>query len=197
MADPHFAWGSLDGPSCVSLISDCYDEAVHWKPNLFRLPAGRVGERFVKELSRLFNDYAIASALESVALKASHLLPLLVLQRSSNKLKNNVITSHIDHRLTLWHEGHFHDLVCEGRDIQRRLPPYYHSVKDFQLSRTFANYMMEGKVGPALRLLSNKSKGRVLSLDSHVNSDDPSQGTVRDVYCRSTHHLVPLFLRQF
>ena len=70
MADPVFVWGSVDGPSCISSINSCYDEAIHWKPNLFRLPSGRVGE---SELSRLFNDYANASALESVALTLSRI----------------------------------------------------------------------------------------------------------------------------
>lgn len=83
-----FFWGFLDGSTCVSRISECYDEAIHWKPNIFRLPAGRAEENFVKELTCLFNDYANVSALESVAIKAAHLLPLLVLQRS-DKLNNS------------------------------------------------------------------------------------------------------------
>ena len=117
MADPVFVWGSFDGPTCASNITACYEEAVHWKPNLFCLPSGRVGETFVAELSRLFNGYATASALESVALKAAHLLPILVLQKTSKKLKNKAITSHIDRRLTLWQDGCFLDLLREGRNI--------------------------------------------------------------------------------
>ena len=41
--------------------------------------------------------------------------------------------------------------------------------------------MTEGKVGPALRLLINKSKGQVLSLDSPVNPDNPSSNLVHDL----------------
>ena len=55
MAAPVFVWGSVDGPSCISSINACYEEAVHWRPNL---PSGRVGERV--ELSCLFNEYATA-----------------------------------------------------------------------------------------------------------------------------------------
>ena len=115
MADPVFVWGSVNGPTCITYISTCYDEAVHWKPNLFRLPAGRVGEKFVKEMTHLFNDYASASALESIAIKAAHLLHLLILQRSSEKLKNKVITAHIARRLNLWLEGHFLDLLLRRK----------------------------------------------------------------------------------
>ena len=71
MANPHFVWGTLDGTACVSVISDCYDVAVHWRPNLFRLPTRQVGELFSKELSRLFSNYANRSSLESVAFKAA------------------------------------------------------------------------------------------------------------------------------
>ena len=97
MADLHFVWGSLDGPTCVSAISECYNVVVHWRPNLFRLPAGRVGEQVINELSKLFIDFATGSPLESIAFKAAFLLPHLILQRSSNKLRPKVIISHIDH----------------------------------------------------------------------------------------------------
>ena len=100
LADPNFVWGSLDGPTCVSVISDSYDVVVHWRPNLFRLPAGRVGEHFIKELSRLFSAFASKSSLESVALKAAFLLPHLILQCSSPKLHPKDITAHIDRRLS-------------------------------------------------------------------------------------------------
>ena len=140
-----------------------------------------MGEKFVKELTRLFNDYANASSLESIAIKAAHLLPLLVLQSSSEKIKSKLIAAHIDRRLNLWLEGHFLDLLKEGRDIQHRLSPHHHTTKDFQLPRSFANLMMEGKVNSAIQLLSNGSKGNVLTLNYLADHDDPSKGTVRDV----------------
>lgn len=119
MQDRAFVWGVLDGPTCVSQICVCYEAAVHWKPNLFRvIPNGLSGERFVRELSRLFNSFANVSALEYIALKAAHLLPLLILQKPSKKLKAKVISSHVDRRLTLWSEGHFLDLLQECKDIQ-------------------------------------------------------------------------------
>ena len=189
MADPIFVWGSLDGPTCITHICACYDEAVHWKPNLFHLPTGRVGEKFVKELTCLFNDNASASALESIAIKAAYLLPLLVLQRSFEKLKSKVIAAHIDRRLNLWLEGHFLDLLGKGRDIQHRLSTNYHITKDFQLPRSFANLMMEGKVYSVIHLLSNGSKGTVLTLNSLADHDDPSRGTVRDMLAKK--HPIP------
>lgn len=40
---------------------------------------------------------------------------------------------------------------------------------------------MDGKVGQALRLLTHKSKGCILELDSHIIPDDPSSSLVRDL----------------
>ena len=50
-ADPSFMWGDLPGDECVQLVNNCYDEAIHWKPNLFKVPNGNDGEKFVKEMS--------------------------------------------------------------------------------------------------------------------------------------------------
>ena len=183
MANPVFTWGPLDGPTCVSIINKTYDEAVCWKPNLFRLPSGRVGESFVQELTHLFHSYATSSALESIALKAAYLLPILVLQKSSSgRPKGKVITSNIDRRLSLWREGSFVELLQEGRAIQSRLSKKVSSSSRIPpLARSFANSMMNGKVNNALHLLSNKSKGKLLSLDLPVDPSNPSQGLVRDV----------------
>ena len=181
LADPIFVWGTLDGPTCVSAISDSYDVVVHWRPNLFRLPAGRVGEQFIKELSRLFSAFASKSSLESVALKAAFLLPHLILQCSSSKMRPKDISAHIDRRLSQWHEGAFSELLREGQTIQSHLPNRGSSSKNDELARDFDNLMTDGKVGQALRLLTHKSKGRVLDLDSHINPDDPSSSLVRDL----------------
>ncbi len=116
--EPSFTWGSLDGPSCVSAITECYSAAVHWKPNLFRVPSGKVGDAFVSELSRLFNSYGSSySALESIALTAAMLLPLLLQQRPCKGAKRKELINHQDRRLTL-KDGAFFDLLNEG-DSQR------------------------------------------------------------------------------
>ena len=176
MADPDFVCGTLDG-TAVSVISDCYDLAVHCRPKLFRLPTGRVGELFIKELSRLFSNYANGLSLEAFAFKAAiaFLFLHLILQRTSAKLRVKSIASHIDHRHSLWHQD-----ACllrsphEGQSIQSHLPIRSLPLKVDQLPRDFANLMMEVKSGFALRLLTNKSNGHVLSLESPANPADPS-----------------------
>ena len=39
----HFMWSDVDGNSFVSLLDQAYDEIVHWKGNVFPLPAGTSG----------------------------------------------------------------------------------------------------------------------------------------------------------
>ena len=81
MADPSFVWGDLDGPTFSLQIRSCYAEVVHWKINLFKIPSGKTGAAFFRELSRLFNSYPCSSVLESVALYATMAMPHLLLQR--------------------------------------------------------------------------------------------------------------------
>ena len=114
-------------------------------------------------------------------LKAAFLFPHLILQRSSAKLRPKDISTHIDRRLSQWHQGAFSELLCEGQTIQSHLFKRNTSLKKDQLARDFANLMTNGKVGQALRLLTHKSKGRILELDSHIIPDDPPSSIVRDL----------------
>ena len=115
--DPSFTWGSCDGESCVLAINECYSTAVHWKPNLFRIPSGNVGEAFIQKLSRLFRAYGSSSALESVALTAALLMPMLLLQHPSKNANCKTLISHLDRRLTLWKDGLFFNLLHEGESL--------------------------------------------------------------------------------
>ena len=65
---PSFFWGNHTGRECFLALSECYDEAIHWRHNLFKVPSGRAGNLFVRELTRLFTAYAEGSSLESAAL---------------------------------------------------------------------------------------------------------------------------------
>ena len=48
---------------------------------------GKQASFFVSELARLFKAFATSSALESVALKAATLMPILLLQKPARKSK--------------------------------------------------------------------------------------------------------------
>ena len=54
----NFIWSSsVDGDMFSERISKAYDTVVHWRPNLFSVPPGKIGTRFVSELSKLFYNW--------------------------------------------------------------------------------------------------------------------------------------------
>ena len=77
---PTFIWGPLSGSEFKQVTDAAYAETVHWCRNLFKVPSGKEGKAFVAEMARLYRSYAETSALESVALKAAMIMPLLLLQ---------------------------------------------------------------------------------------------------------------------
>ena len=156
---------------------------MHWRPNIFVVPSGRTGEAFANELSRLFCVYATASPLESVAMKAVFLFPLLILQRSSRKAKTKEAVSHIERRLQPWSEGSFDEQLSEGNSIQARLSSSPTTSSNHNcLERSFGNHMMNGKVKSALHLISSPTaKHKPMLLDQLSDPQHPKLGSVREV----------------
>ena len=180
MADPVFTWGECDSVYFVNKLNAAYKEAVHWRPNLFKVPYGKAGKSFVSELARLFKAFATGSALESIALKAATLLPLLLLQKPARRSKAKDHSTCLERRLNTWLGGDLDELLKEGRTIQRRIPKASPSLSNDRLAHSFANLMFHGKTRAALRLLSDECKGAVLQLDDPIVSGT-EQTTVRDV----------------
>ena len=46
LSDANFQWNDLSDDGCVELVSRCYSKAVHWIPNLFKIPYGKQGRFF-------------------------------------------------------------------------------------------------------------------------------------------------------
>lgn len=87
LADSNFVWGETDSIHFKETLKKVYEEVVHWRKNCFKLPSGNVGKSFVAELARLYNAFAAGYALESVALMATTVLPILALQKPHQKSK--------------------------------------------------------------------------------------------------------------
>ena len=132
------------------------------------------------ELSRLFSAFASASSMESIALRAAIVLPILLLQKPHRKSKAKEHTACLERRLRIWKEGNLNDLALEGRTIQGRLPKFNSSTTKQNLPRSFANFMFAGKTKAALDLLSQAQKGCVLHLDNPSDPNNPDSPTVRD-----------------
>jgi len=105
MGAPNFMWDDVNGESFVHCVICYYDEVIHWKKLLFKIPLANCGRAFVAEQARLFCAYAMDSALEYVALKAAMIIPVLLLQHSHAKSKDNNHIYHLTRRLSLWNKG--------------------------------------------------------------------------------------------
>ena len=180
MSTPTFTWGKLSGPAFARSLDATYAEVVHWRCNCFTVPFGKAGKDFVRELSRLYSAYGSASALESVALKATLVFPILFLQKPSRTSKTKHHITHLERRLGWWLNGDLDELVREGRAIQQRLPKNESTKVNSNLARSFSNLMFKGKCKAAFDLLSREEKGGILHLDDPVNPDDPNSPTVRE-----------------
>ena len=66
---------------------------------MFKVPSGQAGKSFVRELTGMFQSYADASALESVALQTAMVMPALLLQKSHPKSKAKECSVLLDRRL--------------------------------------------------------------------------------------------------
>ena len=181
MTEPNFTWGERDSESFCKELQTVYDEVVHWRKNCFKIPLGNAGKSLADELCRLYSAFADASALESVALKATVVLPILVLQQPHRRSKQKELIACLERRLKTWKGGDLQSLVEEGRAIQLRLPKKWPSQSESNLARNFANLMFSGKTRAALDLLSTNGKSGVLHIDHVLETGADAGLSVKDV----------------
>ena len=98
----------------LKLMEDGYSEAVHWQQNTFTVPFGKAGKEFVFELSRLLRTYADGTALESIALRASTALSVLLLQKTFYHSKQKDHFACLERCLLSWKKRDIPGLLWEG-----------------------------------------------------------------------------------
>ncbi len=180
--EPNFVWGTLDSINFSSSLDAIYDTVVHWKPNLFRVPHGNIGKQFVSELAKMYTAFATSSAMESIAMKATTVIPILLLQKPNTISKGKPETNTqrfnqcLKRRLQSWKDGNLADLLAEGKTIQKRITRATSNKAKENISRSFSNLMFVGKTGAAIRLLSNQSNAGVLRPEDRIGDQ-----SVRDI----------------
>ena len=184
---PNFQWGLLDGKTFCEKIDEAYNLIIHWKRNIFLLPSGATGKSFIQEITHLLQAFASGSAMESIALKASFVMQVLLLQKPSQKSKSRDHVTHLKRRLEMWKQGDIPSLTQEGRCIQRYLLNRSRPSDDDAIARNFGKMMEQGKVRAALRYLSRNTTGGVLSLDDMIptvsssSNSEPELRSTRDI----------------
>ena len=77
-------WGEYTGEESIrKMITSSYETIIGWKKNIFRLPRGKCGEDFIKELTRLINLFVDKTPWHRVALPLIHIFVPIMLQLPS------------------------------------------------------------------------------------------------------------------
>ena len=120
--------------------------------------------------------------MECIALKASFVMQILLLQKPSQKSKSRDHVTHLKRRLDLWKQGNIPSLVQEERCIQRYLLSRPRPSDDDAIARNFGKMIEHGKVRSALQYLSRKITGDILHLDDMIPTGSPnSEPTLQSI----------------
>ena len=152
-------WGEHSAEDLILTINEKYDEVVTFQKNLFKLPSGAAGKRFLKEKTRLIEIWNEGKQpLCQIALKMVMLMPALLMQKPCRKSTAKQHSEYINKRLDSWENGDFDLLMKESRAIQHRLRENRskHETEE-HAAKVFAKLMLQGKVHAALRVLDKSA----------------------------------------
>ena len=158
--------GSHTKDDVSMIINAIYEEIVLWRRNIFMVPTGASGKKFVNEIAKWLNFWNQESDdYMAIALKVVMVMPAILLQKPSFKSTSKEHSQCLERRLGQWEKGEFDQLLHEMRTIQSKLPTDQRKINEDLLAKRFAKLMFEGKVNSALRLLDTaESRGNVLPL---------------------------------
>ena len=166
--EEQFHWGNALGTEAVADLKSCYEEIVFWRKNLFMLPKGSSGKDYIKELTRLINEWVAESPVRECAMYAIHVMPALLLQKPSKTSKSRDHVKVLDRRIVQWRNGDFQQLLREAKALQNRLPKHGTKANINLISRKFREQMGKGNVNAAIKLLSNNMEGGVMPLNEET-----------------------------
>ena len=146
----------------IGVTNEIYSEITQWRRNLFKLPKGNLGKKFVDEKTKLLNRWVETNEEKSLALLM--MMPNLLLQRSSKKAKARENKDHLTRRMEMWENGKLRELMEEGKSIQKRLPKLPDRQSDEEMIKAFRNHMLKGNVNAALRLLNKANNKGILPI---------------------------------
>ena len=159
-----FYWNTVPGSVYQKDLEEAYEQIVHWRKNVFMVPTGASGKKFINEITRLFDQWTNDTPLKGIALKAIHVMPALLLQKPSRKSKARDHLIALERRLKLWGEGNINELLGESKEIQERLPSTNTPMNLQKISMKFKHLMQKGNVNGALKLLTNNMSNGILPL---------------------------------
>ena len=135
-----------------------------WRKNVFKLPSGAAGKKFVQLLTNLYLAWGERSPLESIAMKAAAVMVPLLLQQPKGKSTYRENATHLIRRMALWEDGCISELLKEAETIQQQLTSSHKVLDDASLSKRFATMVFNNNFKGAMSLVMEKGKGGILKL---------------------------------
>ena len=106
-----YIWGKYKDHEFEKNFPQVYETVVFWRKNMFLLPSGKAGRKFIEEVSRLISEWLHDSPLKNIAFKAIMVMPSLLLQKPSQKSKSKDHLRPLERRLELWESGEVMELL--------------------------------------------------------------------------------------
>ena len=165
----HYKWGNFPDNIFEKNVSIVYEKVVHWKKNMFLLPSGQAGKRYVDETTRLMNEWLHDSTMKDVAFKAIMIMPNLLLQKPSKKSKSKDHLKALERRIAHWTSGELMELLYEAETIQKSLTSTNRPKTIAELSKKFIREMQNGNVNGAMKLLTDNMQNGMFRLYVHLS----------------------------
>ena len=78
-------WGQMKGTEIRDSVMNAYCVVTKWRRNIFYLPTGKAGQKFIEELTKIINQFTTDSSFASVSLMMVTIIFPLLLQKPSPK----------------------------------------------------------------------------------------------------------------
>ena len=160
-----YKWGRYDSYQFEENLSLVFENVAYWKNNLFLLPSGRAGKQFIEEKIKLMNEWLHDSPLKDIALKATMIMPSLLLQKPPQKSKSREHLKTLERGMELSTSGEILNLLHELEMIQKDLRSSNTPSTVAEMSKKFTREMRNGNVSNAMKLLTDNMQNGILPLN--------------------------------
>ena len=173
---PNKNWHNITGLQFPQTIDNIYDEIVHWRKNLFKLPSGTAGRSFISLLTNWLYHFNRDTEFRRIALKVFMVLPCLLLQRPSHQSKSKDHSKKLEERQQLWNGGRINELMRETEKFL--VNSRNHTPEDS--SRNFTKLMWQGKMSAAFKLLNSDYHNAVTTCSSFLQEKHPKPAPIKE-----------------
>jgi hypothetical protein len=171
-----------------SLVTECLNvhtvwyarwlKVIEFHRKQYSLPGGAIGRDFVDQLA----DEIDALAKGRTRSEQIIVFSAVLLQKDPHVKKTCDVRRLLNRRLRLWREGHFDELLQEAvrcdMQLRRAIDKRTRTPIDEVVHRVFTRLMLQGKVREAVRWITNRESGGILSPDDHLCSEGNSKSVL-------------------